>query len=316
MKTLTVISPAYNEEEVIEDFYNELSRVLVDLKHRYEYKILFVVDRSKDATFEILKSIAERDNSVQILLLSSRFGHQMSLLAGIDYSNSDVIIMLDSDLQHPPGLIPKMLMKYEQGYDIVYMIREDYKKEIGFLKRTTSKLFYKLINQISQIPINESAADFRLISHRVAEVFRNQIRERNQFLRGLFSWVGFRSISIKFQVNKRRAGKSKYSISRMIQFGLEGVVSFSKKPLQAAVYVGLSFAILSFVFALISLIQYFIYASLPSGWTTIVMLISVSSGVQLIFLGIVGEYLGAIFDEVKARPHYIVEEKVNFESDE
>lgn len=316
MKTLTVISPAYNEEEVIEDFYNELTRVLVDLKHHYDYKILFVVDRSKDATFEILKSIAERDKSVQILLLSSRFGHQMSLLAGIDYSNSDVIIMLDSDLQHPPGLIPKMLMKYEQGYDIVYMIREDSKKEIGFLKRTTSKLFYKFINQISQIPINESAADFRLISHRVAEVFRNQIRERNQFLRGLFSWVGFRSVNIKFQVNKRRAGKSKYSISRMIQFGLEGVVSFSKKPLKAAVYVGLSFAILSFVFAFISLIQYFVYASLPSGWTTIVMLISVSSGVQLIFLGIVGEYLGAIFDEVKARPHYIVEEKVNLEADE
>jgi dolichol-phosphate mannosyltransferase len=222
--------------------------------------------------------------------------------------------MLDSDLQHPPALIPKMLMMYEHGYDIVYMIRED-TLEIGFFKRFTSKLFYKIINQISQISINESAADFRLISYRVAEVFRKQIRERNQFLRGLFSWIGFRSTSIKFTVRKRRSGRSKYSISRMIQFGLEGVVSFSKKPLKAAIYVGLSFAILSFVFAFISLVQYFIYSSLPSGWTTIVMLISISSGVQLIFLGIVGEYLGAIFDEVKGRPHYIIEEKVNFEDE-
>ena len=314
MKTLTVISPVYNEEEVIEDFYHELRGVLAGLTHRYEYTILFVVDRSSDATFEILKSIAEKDKSVQILLLSSRFGHQMSLLAGIDHSHSDVIVMLDSDLQHPPALIPKMLMMYEHGHDIVYMIRED-TLEIGFFKRFTSKLFYKIINRISQISINESAADFRLISHRVAEVFRKQIRERNQFLRGLFSWIGFRSTSIKFTVRKRRSGRSKYSISRMIQFGLEGVVSFSKKPLKAAVYVGLSFAILSFVFAFISLVQYFIYSSLPSGWTTIVMLISISSGVQLIFLGIVGEYLGAIFDEVKGRPHYIIEEKVNFEDE-
>lgn len=314
MKTLTVISPVYNEEEVIEDFYHELRGVLAGLTHRYEYTILFVVDRSSDATFEILKSIAEKDKSVQILLLSSRFGHQMSLLAGIDHSHSDVIVMLDSDLQHPPALIPKMLMMYEHGHDIVYMIRED-TLEIGFFKRFTSKLFYKIINRISQISINESAADFRLISHRVAEVFRQQIRERNQFLRGLFSWIGFRSTSIKFTVRKRRSGKSKYSISRMIQFGLEGVVSFSKKPLKAAIYVGLSFAILSFVFAFISLVQYFIYSSLPSGWTTIVMLISISSGVQLIFLGIVGEYLGAIFDEVKGRPHYIIEEKVNFEDE-
>lgn len=314
-KTLTVISPVYNEEEVIRDFYIELSRVLLDLSYRYEYKILFVVDQSTDTTWEILKSIAEQDHSVQIILLSSRFGHQMSLLAGIDNSTSDVIVMLDSDLQHPPELIPKMLTKYEQGYDIVYTIRQD-SPEISFFKRSTSKLFYSFINKISNITINESAADFRLISHRVAEVFRKQIRERNQFLRGLFSWVGFRSTGIKFQVRKRRAGRSKYSLGRMFQFGFEGVVSFSKKPLKAAIYVGLGFAILSFLFAIVSLFQYFIYASFPSGWTTIVMLISISSGVQLIFLGIVGEYIGAIFDEVKGRPHYIVEEKVNLENDE
>ncbi|HBB35117.1 MAG TPA: glycosyltransferase [Cyanobacteria bacterium UBA8803] len=315
MKTLTVISPVYNEEEVITDFYTELKGVLAGLSHRYDSKILFVVDQSSDETFKILKSIAENDKSVQIILMSSRFGHQMSLLAGIDHSNSDVSIMLDSDLQHPPALIPKMLMKYEQGYDIVYTIRQD-SRDIGFFKRFTSKLFYKLINQLSEVPINESAADFRLISNRVTKVFKNQIRERNQFLRGLFSWIGFRSTSIQFQVRKRGAGRSKYSLNRMVRFGLEGVVSFSKKPLKAAIILGFAFALLGLIYALISVIQYFIYAALPSGWTTLVFLISMFSGVQLIFLGIIGEYIGAIFDEVKGRPHYIVEEKVNFDSHE
>lgn len=315
MKTLTVISPVYNEEEVIKDFYAELSEVLVGLTHTYAYKILFVVDRSRDRSFEILKLIAERDPSVQILLMSSRFGHQMSLLAGIDHSNSDAVIMLDSDLQHPPALIPEMLMKYEQGYDIVYTIRQD-SQEISILKRFTSKLFYKIINQLSEVPISESAADYRLISNRVAEVFKTKIRERNQFLRGLFSWIGFRSTSVRFKVRRRGAGRSKYSLNRMVQFGLEGVVSFSKKPLKAAIVLGFTFAIFGLTYAIISIVQYFVYASLPSGWTTVVFLISIFSGVQLIFLGIIGEYIGAIFDEVKGRPHYIIEEKVNFESDE
>ncbi|MEQ9000830.1 MAG: glycosyltransferase family 2 protein [Coleofasciculus sp. B1-GNL1-01] len=315
MKTLTIISPVYNEEEVINDFYTELRGVLAGLSPRYDSKILFVVDRSSDASFEILKSIAEQDKAVQILLMSSRFGHQMSLLAGIDHSDSDVLIMLDSDLQHPPSLIPKMLMKYEQGYDIVYTIRQD-SKDISIFKRLTSKLFYKIINKLSDVPINESAADFRLISNRVAKTFKHKIRERNQFLRGLFSWVGFRSTSIYFQVRKRRAGRSKYSLNRMIQFGLEGVVSFSKKPLKAAIITGFIFALFGFIYALISVVQYFIYASLPSGWTTLVFLVSIFSGVQLIFLGIIGEYIGAIFDEVKGRPHYIIEDKVNFNHDE
>jgi glycosyltransferase involved in cell wall biosynthesis len=311
VKTLTVVCPVYNEEEIIEAFYTELKDVLLSLEGAYQSKIIFVVDRGKDATLDILKRIARSDHSVLVLALSSRFGHQMSLLAGIDHCDSDAIVMMDSDLQHPPALIPRLLQEFEKGHDIVYTLRQD-SPETGFLKRTTSKLFYRLINCISKVPISESAADFRLISRRVAELFQNQIRERNQFMRGLFSWVGFKRTGVPFEVGKRAAGRSKYSVGRMVRFATDGVVSFSKRPLQAAILLGLAFAAFGFLLIVITVIQYFLYRSLPPGWATLVILLSLFNGIQLVFMGIIGEYIGAIFDEVKARPHYIVEEKISF----
>jgi polyisoprenyl-phosphate glycosyltransferase len=311
MKTLTVICPVYNEEEVISLFYRELKGVLEQLTTQYAPSILFVVDRCTDRTLEILRATADEDPDVRILALSSRFGHQRSLLAGIDHCDADIVIMMDSDLQHPPTLLPRMLAAFEAGYDIVHTVRED-TDEIALLKRLSSKLFYRVLNTISQVPINESAADFRLLSRRVVEVFQKHIRERNLFLRGLVSWVGFKSVALSFQVGQRGAGKSKYSLSRMVRFGIDGIVSFSKRPLQAAIFVGVTFAMFGLLFALLTLIQYFYLSSLPSGWTTLAILISVFSGLHLIFLGIIGEYIGAIFDEVKSRPHYIIEEKINF----
>jgi dolichol-phosphate mannosyltransferase len=314
MKTLTVISPAYNEADVLEAFYRELSAQLRPLSDRYRTRVLFVLDRSSDNSLEILKRLAATDRTVGVLSLSARFGHQMALLAGMDHTDADAIIMMDSDLQHPPSLIPALLAKYEDGYDIVNTVRED-EQELGLLKRNSSRLFYWLINRISDVPISERAADFRLISRKVAEVFQQHIRERNQFLRGLLSWTGFSTISIPFRVGARAAGQSKYSSGRLLRFAAHGIVSFSKRPLQAAVILGFVFAGLGLVNALVTLVQYFVYESLPSGWTTLAMLISVFSGVQLIFLGIIGEYIGAIFDEVKARPHYIVDERVNLDND-
>jgi len=312
MKTVTVVCPVYNEEAVIGLFYREVRAVLTGLANRYQARLLFVVDRSQDATLDILKHLAESDPDVMILALSSRFGHQMSLLAGIDYGDADAVIMMDSDLQHPPDLIPVMLQAYEQGYDIVYTLRQD-TPEISWFKRTSSKLFYRIINRISDVPINESAADFRLISRRVAALFRTQIRERNLFLRGMIGWIGFKSIAVPFEVRKRPAGRSKYSIRRMIRFGTDGVVSFSKSPLQAAIGVGLVLALFGFGFAFITLVQYFLDKSLPPGWATLTILLSIFSGIQLTFMGIIGMYIGAIFDEVKARPHYIIEEMINFQ---
>lgn len=312
MKTLCVICPVYNEEEVIEKFYQELKAVLLTLTEEYQPSILFVVDRCRDHTLDILKRLSQTDPWVQILGLSSRFGHQMSLVAGMDHCDADLIVMMDSDLQHPPGLIPTMLAKYEEGYEIVYTLRQD-SPEVNFFKRVSSRMFYRMINKISDVPINESAADFRLITRRVADVFRYQIRERNQFLRGLFGWVGFKSIGIPFKVRKRGAGRSKYSIGRMVRFGTDGVVSFSKSPLQAAAFFGFAFAAFGFLFAIYTVIQYFISGTFPPGWATLMILVSIFSGTQLIFMGIMGEYIGAIFDEVKGRPHYIVDEKINLE---
>jgi len=311
MKTVTVVCPVYNEEAVIELFYLEVKTVLHRLADRYQSRILFVVDRSQDGTLDILKRIAEIDPDVMILALSSRFGHQMSLLAGIDHSDADAVIMMDSDLQHPPDLIPVMLQAYEQGYDIVYTLRQD-TPEISWFKRTSSKLFYRIINRISEVPINESAADFRPHLASRCQSISDSNRERNLFFARHDRMDRIQSIALPFQVRKRPAGKSKYSIRRMTRFGVYGVVSFSKSPLQAAIVVGLAFAVFGFAFAFITVLQYFTTKALPPGWATLTILLSIFSGIQLVFMGIMGEYIGAIFDEVKARPHYIIDEQINF----
>jgi dolichol-phosphate mannosyltransferase len=311
MPTLSVISPVYNEAEVIAEFHDRLAKALATLAGRYTPDILYVVDRSTDRTLEILKEIAARDSRVRLLALSARFGHQMSLVAGMDHCDADAIVMLDCDLQHPPELIPALVAEFEKGADIVYTIRED-GAGTGLFKRLNSRLFYRFVNTLSHISIQEGAADYRLISRRVAAVFKTQIRERNQFLRGLFSWVGFRRIGISFEVQRRGGGHSKYSLRRLVRFAFEGITSFSRRPLQAAIIVGFLFALSGLVLAAVTIWQYFFLAKLPPGWATLVILLAVFNGIQLIFLGIIGEYIGSIFDEVKGRPLYIVEEKVNF----
>lgn len=310
-KTLTVVCPVYNEEEVIETFYSELQSVLTALSVNYEPKIMFVVDRCEDATLDVLKRIAQSDNSVLLIGLSARFGHQMSLLAGIDHCNSDIVIMMDSDLQHPPSVIPSMLEKYEQGNDIVYTIRQA-SADVSFISRIGSKFFYLLVNKISDTPIYENAADFRLISRRVVELFQNDIRERNLFLRGLFSWVGFNRTGVTFQADERRAGKSKYSFMHLIHFSLNGLIAFSSSVLRLAIILGAIFALLGLVLGAFTLVQYFFNNSFPPGWATLTILLSVYSGIQLFFLGVIGEYVGATYVEVKRRPHYIVDEKIGF----
>jgi dolichol-phosphate mannosyltransferase len=311
MKKLSVISPVFNEQAVIFEFHQSLIEVLDRLAAQYESEVIYVVDSCPDRSLSILREIAEKDRRVKIIALSARFGHQMSLLAGIDHAHGDAVVMLDSDLQHPPSLIPKMLAEFEKGFDIIYTIRKPAPRS-SFFRRKSSQLFYGIINWLSHIPIDESAADFRLISARVARIFQTEIRERNQFLRGLMSWVGFKRVGIPFEAQDRGGGRTKYSLGRLLRFGITGVVSFSKKPLQAAIVVGLSFALGGLLVALYSAFMYFYRGNLPSGWTTLAILISGFGGVQLIFLGMIGEYIGAIFDEVKARPHYIVEDKVNF----
>jgi len=313
MKTVTVICPAYNEEEVIGSFYAELRGVLSSLSGSYQSTVLFVVDGARDSTLEILRRIASSDPSTQILSFSRNFGHQMALLAGIDHSDSDAVIMMDTDLQHPPTLLPLLLARFEEGYEVVYTVRQD-TAEIPWLKRLTARLFYRVLNLITQVPVTENAADFRLISRRVARLFQTEIRERNQFLRGLFAWVGFKKVAVPFTVRPRGGGRSQYSVLSMVRFGINGLVAFSKRPLIAAAVLGLLLALVGFFFATVTFIEYLFYRTWPSGWAAVFSLLTILSGTQLIFLGIVGLYVGAIFDEVKGRPHYIIEEKINCET--
>jgi dolichol-phosphate mannosyltransferase len=240
----------------------------------------------------------------------------MSLLAGVDHAlDADAIIMMDSDLQHPPELIPELLAKFEGGNDVVYTVRKD-TAEIGWLRRFLGRQYYRLLGYLSDIPVQRDTADFRLISARVARTLRTQIRERGVFLRGILRWVGFNQAGVEYSAARRAAGRSKYSLSRMIGLAAAGILSFSTKPLRMGIFVGLGFAFVSFAYGVVTVVSYFTDRSLPSGYATIVTLLLLFSGVQLIFMGILGAYIGGIYDEVKRRPHYLVDEAINLKVDE
>ena len=309
MLKLTVVTPVYNEELVIESFYQRTRKVL-DTLTEVDTSILFVVDKCQDHTLEILRGLAANDPKIKVIALSSRFGHQMSLLAGIEKSQqSDAIIMMDCDLQHPPELIPLLLANFKFGYDVVYTLSKN-SENIGWLRKKTGDFFYRVLGIMSKVPINANAADFRLISGRVAKILSTQFKERNMFLRGLFSWIGFKQTGIEYSAEKRFAGSSKYTLAKMLQLAGAGIISFSTKPLQLGIIVGISFSALSFILILVAIAKYFIVQSLPSGFTTLVVLLLLFSGIQLIVLGIIGTYIGGIFEEVKGRPRYIIEEEI------
>lgn len=307
---LTVVTPVFNEEQVIGHFHARTRNVLNSLDE-VEATILFVVDRCTDNTLNVLRSLVASDPNARVIALSSRFGHQMSLLAGIENSlDADAIIMMDSDLQHPPELIPELLENFKRGFDVVYTIRRD-TEDVGFVRKMAGNLFYRVLGKLSQVPINANAADFRLVSGRVAKLLTVDFQERNMFLRGLFSWMGFQQTGIEYVAEKRFAGQSKYSFSRMVQLAMAGVLSFSTKPLQIGIFVGVGFAALSFILIMAAILKYFIVQSIPSGWTTLVVLLLLFSGIQLIVLGIMGAYIGGIYEEVKGRPRYIIEEEIS-----
>jgi dolichol-phosphate mannosyltransferase len=311
MRRLTVIAPVFQEEDLIAEFHAQLLEELDRLHPRYETNVLYVCDPGKDHTEAQLQSIADSTPRAQVLFLSRRFGHQAALAAGIDHTHADVVVMMDCDLQHPPSVIPRLIEEFERGAEIVHTIRR-YPTGTGFFKRSSSRLFYWLIQALSDTPIVENAADFRLFSGRVCAVFQTQLRERNQFLRGLFSWVGFRQAYVKFDAPHRARGTTKYSLSRMIHFAVFGITSFSKKPLRYSIYLGLLSAMLGLSLAAVTVFQFFAGVRFPAGWATLLALISLLGGAQLVCLGVLGEYIASIFDEAKARPNYLVESARNF----
>jgi dolichol-phosphate mannosyltransferase len=313
MKSIDFVLPAYNEEEGIGAFHAALTAAIEPLQNLYHFRMIYVLDRSADNTFGILKELAARSGDITVLHLSRRFGHQMSLVAGIDHSDADGVIMMDCDQQHPPKVVPLLLEKFEEGYDIVHTVRE-YDFRTGFLKRSTSQLFYRIQNILSPVDLPAGTADFRLISRRVATVFRTSIREQNQFLRGLFRWIGFNAATIPYTAVERHAGRTKYQFGRLLAFAIAGMLSFSKLPLRVASLVGVAVSTLSLVYGIFLIIVYFWAGRIPRGYTSLIVVVLFMGGLQLTVLGIIGEYLGSIFDEVKGRPLYVVDEIVRSES--
>ena len=307
---LTVVTPVFNEEEVISHFHARTRAALNSLED-VEATILFVVDRCTDNTLNVLRGLVADDPNSRVIALSSRFGHQMSLLAGIENSlDAEAIIMMDSDLQHPPELIPQLLASFRRGFDVVYTVRRD-TEDAGFVRKMAGNLFYRVLGKLSQVPINANSADFRLVSGRVARILVTGFQERNMFLRGLFSWIGFEQAGVEYVAEKRVAGRSKYSFSRMLQLATAGILSFSTKPLQMGIFVGVSFAALAFILMMAAVINFFIDRAIPSGWTTIIALLLLFNGVQLIVMGVMGAYIGNIYEEVKGRPRYIIDEDIS-----
>jgi len=312
VKTVDIVLPVYNEEEVLEAFHSSLTAALRPLELTYRFTICYVLDRSTDRSIDVLRSIADRDRSVTVVHLSARFGHQMSLVAGLDRSRGDAVIMMDCDLQHPPELIPRLLEEFERGYDIVHAIRQ-YSSQEGALKRGSSAMFYRLQNALSPVEMQPGAADFRIVSRKVARVFQTSIRERNQFLRGLFQWVGFRSTIVPFVSPPRASGTTKYDVRRLVKFSMTGILSFSKVPLRVATLLGFFISTLSLGYAFYLLGAFFVVGHTPPGYTSLIVMMSFLGGLQLTVLGVLGEYLGSVFEEVKQRPLYIVDEVVGGE---
>ncbi|MGE5127204.1 MAG: glycosyltransferase family 2 protein [Betaproteobacteria bacterium] len=311
MSTLTVVCPVYNEEDVIAAFHSQLSAVLRGLLPRWQATILFVVDRGEDGTLERLRAIAAADPGVRVLALSNRFGQQMALLAGLDHCDSDAVVMMDADLQHPPALIPELLAAHERGFDVVYTVREDI-PDVPWLKRASARLFYRLLDRFSETPVHQGSADFRLLSRRVVEVFQRRIRERGVFLRGLVNWVGFRSTAVPFRLAPRAGGRTKFPLRRMLDFAVDGVVSFSRAPLRAAFAAGALAVLLDLVAAAVLLGRWLARGHAPGAVALLALLVGLLCGLQLVFLGVLGEYLWRVVDEVKARPRYLVDERINF----
>ena len=299
----SIIISVYNEEEMLEKFHQELSSALEPIEADFE--LIFVNDGSKDRSRQILQQLVEKDQRIRAIHFSRNFGHDAAMLAGIDHCNGEAAICLDSDLQHPPTLISQMLSLYQQGKDVVTMVRTE-RADGGFSKHLTSKLFYHIINRLSDVPLEHGASDFFLISKRVIEVLQKDYRERTRFLRGIIQSIGFNKGSITYEAPSRAAGKSKYSLWKLLKLSFSAIASFSKTPLKIGIYLGLFFVLLSILLIIYSLVMWIVDTPI-SGYTTLIIFLSAFAGIQLLVTGAIGYYIGFIFDEVKQRPLYIIQ---------
>ncbi len=308
----SIVAPAYNEEEVLPEFYRRVRDVMDALGEPWE--LILINDGSWDNTLAVMRELHEKDPRVKIISFSRNFGHQLAITAGLDYAQGDAVVIIDADLQDPPEVIPELIEKWREGYDVVYAVRKERRGESWF-KEWTAKLFYRLIYRITDVDIPKDTGDFRLMDRKVVETLRT-LRERNRFMRGLSVWVGFKQTGVFYVREPRFAGETKYPLRKMLKFALDAITSFSYMPLQLATYFGFAIAAISMVGMVIVVVLRLTTGRALLGQATTLVTVLFLGGIQLIFLGIIGEYLGRIYDEVKARPLYIVAETLGFDEEE
>ncbi|MGG1638194.1 glycosyltransferase family 2 protein [Paenibacillus sp. MCAF9] len=308
----SIIVPMYNEEEVIEHTYERLKLVMDSTNECYE--LIFVNDGSKDRTVELISMICDFDPNVRMINFSRNFGHQIAISAGMDYAQGDAIVVIDADLQDPPEVIIDMIAKWKEGFEVVYGKRLKRKGETMF-KKITAKLFYRTLRSLTNVDIPVDTGDFRLIDRKVCDVLRG-LKEKNRFVRGLVSWIGFRQTMVEYEREERFAGETKYPLKKMISFAIDGITSFSYKPLKIATYVGFTLSITSFLYLLVVIFQKLFTGTTIAGWASIVAVNLLFNGIILMLLGIIGEYIGRIYEESKNRPLYIVREAQGFPAKE
>ena len=308
-KKISIIVSVYNEEEVLFEFYRETIKVLLLIDHSYE--IVFVNDGSMDGSRGLLFKIAKDDPNVKVVHFSKNFGHEAAMIAGIDHASGDYLVCMDADLQHPPTLLPEIMKKFEAGYDIINMVRT-VNKSAGIVKNITSSAFYKVINRLSDNKLVNNASDFFGISKRVADILRNNYRDKIRFLRGYVQNVGFNTINIEYEAKRRFAGESKYSIRNLFKFSMNTIMTFSNLPLKLGIYAGIMAIVLAIILAIYT-VWSFIKVGTPSGYATTICLICFMFSVLFFIVVIIGEYLGMILSELRDHPIYIVEEKINFD---
>ncbi len=309
-KLLSIIIPCFNEEEVISETFKRILKIASEIKY-LDIEIIFIDDGSKDLTPVLLQNFVNKENFVKAIFLSRNFGHQIAVTAGLDASKGDAVVIIDADLQDPPEVIHEMILEWEKGYDVVYGKRIDRKGESIF-KKLTAKMFYRVLNMLSDVYIPLDTGDFRLISKNVVQNLK-QMPEKDRFLRGMISWVGFKQTAIKYHRDKRFAGVSKYPLRKMLKFASDGILSFSTKPLQISIGLGMVSSFLSLLVICYALFLRIFTNIWVEGWTALMIAVLFIGGIQLLCIGILGNYIGRIYDESKNRPLYLVRQYRGFD---
>ncbi len=311
---ISIVVPVYDEELTVGEFYRRTKAVLTSLAPQVDHEIIFVNDGSRDDTLSRLRQLRAADSSVKVISLSRNFGHQIAITAGIDSAVGTCVVIIDGDLQDPPEVIAGMYGKYLEGFDVIYGVRKTRKGETAF-KVVTAKLFYRLLSRLSSTSIPVDTGDFRLMSKKVVDALK-AFREEDRYFRGMVAWVGFRQTGLQYERDPRIAGKTKYPLRKMLRFAISGIASFSDKPLGLSSRLGTAVTVIAVIYGLWNLALRILEPEhYVAGWTSLMLAVLFLGGIQLITLGILGQYIARIFREVKRRPLYLIDEKIGFESD-